>query len=522
MLFGLKNRDKFLFAALAISFLLCACGSKQAEMPTLDISQSSSFEPGDSELTKNELAALKSTGQIDKNVPDHAMQDVAAQYKHFLRKGRNTMCSFSKRSEQYLAYSRQVFRSRGMPEELANLAIIESGYRPDAVSSAGAAGAWQFMPGTGARYGLTQDWWQDERLDPYRATEAAADYLQKLYNDFGDWPTAIAAYNAGEGKISRAKEGTGGKDFFEVNAKNHLLDQKAQLRDETRQYVPRFMAVTKIMRNLPELGFDPISPESSPQVLRLAARPGTDLRAFSRACNLEWREFSQMNQHHKRPITCTDRETFVYVPARVKEQARAYLCTAQNAAYAGWKPVVVASRKDSLEKISKRASIPLEQLRAANPGISSLKRGQIILAPLAVKFPVKPAEAPVAVDASKAKQKLAANGARHILKAQETLYSVAKKYNVSVEKLKAHNNITDTSRLRAGLSLAIPGAAEPVKAGSSGRIGRKKQATYTVKAKDSLWSIARRHNVSVDDLCRWNNIKANGLKKGACLVVAEE
>ena len=117
----------------------------------------------------------------------------------------------------------------------------------------------------------------DERLDPYRATEAAADYLQKLYGDFRDWPTAIAAYNAGEGKMRRAMEGTGTRNFYGVCQRNEMLDEKAQLRDETKQYVPRFIAITKIMRNLPQLGFEPIRPESAPLVLRFTARPGTDL-----------------------------------------------------------------------------------------------------------------------------------------------------------------------------------------------------------------------------------------------------
>ena len=519
MLFRLKNRPVLVFCCCA--FLLAACGGKQSPPTALEIEDSPGQSFADSELTGSELAALKSTSQIDRAVPDHAMPDVAAQYKHFLRKGRGTMCAFSKRSEQYLAYAKKVFRDRGMPEELANLAIIESGYRPDAVSHAGAAGAWQFMPATGARYGLAQDWWQDERLDPYRATEAAADYLQKLYNDFGDWPTAIAAYNAGEGKISRAKEGTGGKDFFEVNAKNHLLDEKAQLRDETRQYVPRFMAVTKIMRNLPRLGFEPIAPENSPEVLRLKARPGTDLREFSKACNLEWGEFSKMNQHHKRAITCTDRETFVYVPVRAKESAQKYLCTADKASYAGWKPVTVASSKDSLEKISKRANIPLARLQAANPGVGRLRAGQTIIAPLAVRLAP---QSIAAINKSAAAKAPATKGASHKLKAGETLFSIAKKYNIGVDALKAYNGLSDPGKVRAGMTLALPGgkSAAPVKAGASGKIGGKRKSTYTVKAKDSLWSIARRHNVSVDDLRKWNKGSAVALKPGATLVVAEE
>lgn len=503
--------------ALVFLFFLSACGVKNQGDAQLEIVQPDITDTSGADLTGKELAVLKSTGHIDRHVPEDAMRDVAAQYKYFLRKGRGTMCTFSKRSEQYLAYARKVFKERGMPEELAYLAIVESGYRPNAVSRVGAAGAWQFMPETGQRYGLKQDWWQDERLDPYRATEAAAAYLQKLYNDFGDWPTAIAAYNAGEGKISRAKLGTGGKNFYEVNALNHMLDEKTQLRDETRQYVPRFMAVTKIMRNLPELGFEPIEPESSETVLRLQARPGTDLREFSRACQLSWKEFAQYNQHHKRPITCTDKTTFVYVPSRVQSLASAYLCTDQQASYAGWRPVAVAKNGDTLEKISKRAKISLARLQAANPGLDRLKAGQTILAPGGINM--APARATVLASAPKASRG-AASQTSHTFKANDTLFAIAKKYNTSVSALQAHNGIDDPSRIKAGAVLSIP--AKPVQGGSSGKIGTRRPATYTVKAKDNLWSIARRHKISVEDLRRWNKISEKSLRPGAQLVVAEE
>lgn len=537
-----------LFCLLCI--VLAGCGTKQTKAPEVGIPSVIIPESGGTPLSQTEMAALHSTGHIDKNVPDHAMQDVALQYKYFLRKGRQTMCSFSKRSEQYLAYSRQVFRSRGMPEELANLAIVESGYRPNAKSPAGAAGAWQFMPGTGTKYGLRQDWWTDERLDPYRSTEAAADYLQKLYNDFGDWPTAIAAYNAGEGKMSRAKLGTGGRNFFEVKALNHTLDDKTQLREETKQYVPRFMAVTKIMRNLPQLGFDPIQPELAPGVRRFTAQPGTDLRAFSEACKLSWPEFASYNQHHKRRITCTDRCTFVYVPARSEKLAAAYLCTARPASYAGWGPVTVASSADSWEKLSRRSRVPVERLKAVNPDLARLKAGQVILAPKSVDMS---RTAVAALDGKKAKKARAVPEARvaaqrrgspeprpagtprnsgdgvHTLAANETLYAVARKYNVSVAALQAHNDIDNPGRLRQGHVLRIPGKAAaqageaPARAGARGKIGKKgAKATYTVQARDSLWKIARKHNVSVDDLKRWNRIDEKSLRAGATLVVAEE
>lgn len=552
-----KNRwlqpGLLLLALSVLCLALTGCGARKSASPEVSMPGVIVPETGGDPLTHTEVAALKSTGHIDRDVPDHAMEDVALQYKYFLRKGRQTMCSFSKRSEQYLDYARQVFRSRGMPEELANLAIVESGYRPDARSPAGAAGAWQFMPGTGTLYGLQQDWWTDERLDPYKATEAAADYLQKLHNDFGDWPTAIAAYNAGEGKMSRAKLGTGGRNFFEVKALNHTLDEKTQLREETKQYVPRFMAVTKIMRNLPQLGFEPIQPEKAPGVVRLTAGPGTDLTAFSRACNLSWPEFVSYNRHHKRRITCTDRCTFVYVPARSQKLAEQYLCTAQPASYAGWGPVTVASSADSWEKLSRRANVPVARLKAVNPDMGRLKAGQTILAPRGVSMSRAAVAALDGKTGKRAKAKTAAarepvkgrpeSGARsrdsgktvarggtHTLQANETLYAVARKYNVSVAALQEHNDIENPGKVRQGHVLRIPPAGaqqrknSPVTGGASGSIGKKRarKTTYTVQANDSLWKIARKYNVSVEDLKRWNRVDEKSLRSGARLVVAEE
>ena len=540
----LQGKCRFQPAVLGLVFcafclVLAGCGARKSASPEVAMPGVILPESGADPLTQTEMTALKSTGHIDKDVPDQAMADVALQYKYFLRKGRQTMCTFSKRSEQYLDYARQVFRSRGMPEELANLAIVESGYRPDALSSAGAAGAWQFMPGTATHYGLRQDWWTDERLDPYKATEAAADYLQKLHNDFGDWPTAIAAYNAGEGKMSRAKQGTGGRNFFEVKALNHTLDEKAQLREETKQYVPRFMAVTKIMRNLPQLGFEPIQPEKTPGVLRFTAQPGTDLGAFSKACNLSWSEFSSYNRHHKRRITCTDHATFVYVPLRSQQQAQQYLCTAQPASYAGWGPVTVASSADTWEKLSRRAKVPVERLKAVNPDIPMLKAGQTILAPKGVNMSKSAVAALDGKGGKGAKAVKDGKGARkapaaqeaggvHTLQANETLYAVARKYNVSVAALQEHNGIQDPGKLRQGHVLRIPAAgARQAKAptgAASGSIGKKKaaKATYTVQANDNLWKIARKHNVSVEDLKRWNKVDERSLRSGATLVVAEE
>lgn len=500
----------FLASLLAVA-VLSGCAGKAG-------SDSSAFyaaeRPQGAEKVKYSTAeeeAFYSKGQIDRNLPDGALEDVAREYKYYLSRGRGGMCAVSKQSERYLAYARKVFRDKGMPEELANLAIIESGYKPGAVSSAGAAGAWQFMPSTGKIYGLTQDEWQDERLDPYRATEAAADYLAKLYADFGDWPMAIAAYNAGEGKLKRAKEGTGGKNFFEVKSRNDSLDEKAQLREETQRYVPKFLAVSKIMRNLPKLGFERIEPEKADAMLRYSVKPGTDLKELSRACKLNWEEFIENNRHHKRSITCTDKKTFVYVPAKAEKLASNYLCSDKTANYAGWRLMKVTAVNDSIEKMSKRSATPLAMLQAANPGMGKLSRGQLVLAPGGMSMAV----APEPKGNKNAKTGVARE---HAVKADETLYAIAKKYNLSVSELMAYNGIENASRVRKGQALRIPGKTNsPVQGASSGKIGKRK--TYVVKSKDNLWKIAQLHKVSVEELKRINGVDEKSLRPGATLIV---
>lgn len=148
-----------------------------------------------------------------------------------------------KKGRAYLPYILSVFRRYNIPDDLIFLPFAESGFNPRAYSRAGAAGIWQFMPATARKYGLTVNWWIDERLDPFRSTIAAAKYLSDLYKMFGDWYLALAAYNAGEGKISKALRKSKMNNFFHIAKPRYL-------RRETRMYVPKFMAILKIIRNL--------------------------------------------------------------------------------------------------------------------------------------------------------------------------------------------------------------------------------------------------------------------------------
>lgn len=185
------------------------------------------------------------------------IQTVASQFALLTQPLRPRLEQWLERSEAYMPLVRQVFAEAGLPAELAYLPFIESGYSPVALSSAGARGMWQFMPETGKRFGLACCDLVDERTDPLKSSLSAAAYLRELYLRFGDWGLALAAYNAGEGRISRLVNLTGAKDFFQLSLANQGIAPERRLPEETLLYVPRFIAMMKIIENLDRLGFEP-------------------------------------------------------------------------------------------------------------------------------------------------------------------------------------------------------------------------------------------------------------------------
>lgn len=199
------------------------------------------------------------------------------------------------RSARYLGMVRDVMRKKGLPEELAFTAMIESGYNPTAVSRAGAKGMWQFMAPTARRYGLRVDRWIDERLDPEKSTVAAAAYLRDLHALFGSWPLAQAAYNAGEVKVARAIRVTGSNDFWTLARTNHL-------RRETKEFVPQIHAATVIGRDPERFGFE-FDDRPGPATETVSVPPGTNLRRLSAAARIPHDTLRSMNTVLVRGVT---------------------------------------------------------------------------------------------------------------------------------------------------------------------------------------------------------------------------
>jgi membrane-bound lytic murein transglycosylase D len=198
----------------------------------------------------------------------------------FSKSGRNDLERALARSGKYMPMIAQVLHEEGVPEELAYLALIESGFVTHSSSSSGAVGLWQFVSGTARRYGLKIDSWVDERRDPAKSTRAAAAYLKDLHNYFGRWYLAIAAYNAGQGAIEKAMQSSGATDFW-------TLSTKAKLNEETRNFVPKFVAASLIASDPQKYGFidlvyeppmdyEEMEVQGSLRLVSLAEMAGTD------------------------------------------------------------------------------------------------------------------------------------------------------------------------------------------------------------------------------------------------------
>ena len=349
-------------------------------------------------------------------VPAYAPDD-HPHVQHFLDRftgpRRDAVTLWVGRAGRYLGMIRNVFRSRGLPEELAYTAMIESGYNPLAVSRAGAKGMWQFMAQTARRYGLRVDQWIDERLDPQKSTVAAASYLRDLYGMFGSWPLAQAAYNAGEMKVVRAIRATGSSDFWTLAETNHL-------KRETKEFVPQIHAAMTIAQDPERYGFEFTEPEPVP-VDTMVVPASTDLGRLAARSSVSVETLRKLNPVLIRGVTPPDGPWTLVVPE-------------------GTRP----------------------SLQAALAAPAPRKAGRITIAQAARPVP-RPARdqkvqpAPVTVS-----QKV------HVVRPRETVTSIARRYGVAVRDLLRWNDLDQPGRIQPGDRLRVAAVRPSVESDGQG------------------------------------------------------
>jgi len=288
------------------------------------------------------------------------------------------------RLSRYRPLVETIFAEFDLPSDLVNLSLVESGFNPYAYSRAKATGPWQFMKGTGKVYGLRIDHYVDERRDPIKSTVAAARYLRDLYDLFGAWPLAMAAYNAGEGKVMRALRKAQAETFSDIS-KTKLI------RRETKQYVPRIMAATVIARNLDQYGFSQ-TPAPPHQFEEVAVDRAMHFRAIANATGISYEELRLLNPELRRDATPPDDAPYhLKVPVGTGTQVVAMLDKIPTHKFPPLAARSYHAKKvssqwyrvragDTLEKVSKRFRVPLKTLKTRN-NISSptIKTGDFLM-----------------------------------------------------------------------------------------------------------------------------------------------
>ncbi len=355
------------------------------------------------------------------------------------------------RGAKYMPMVHSVFRQEGVPLDLAYLAIVESGFKSNALSRASARGIWQFMPATGKEHGLKQDWFIDERSDPEKSTRAAAQYLKTLNKMFdGDWNLAMASYNAGPGRLQRAVKTSRLSDYWKLTETSRFLPM------ETRNYVPMIMAAVIIAKNPTQYGFEPgVAPPLAYD--RVTVPDALDLRTVAEWTESSIDEIRELNPELRRTITPVGRHE-LKVPVGMAPIVEARLAEASPATFAQFERHTVKSG-ETLATIARRYKVTTVDLASAN-GLTTRARvraRQTLLIPRAANAALasRPAEArPAPAAAPAAAQSPSAATLTYRVKSGDTLFGIARQFDTTVDAIKRWNSLT-SSRIGVGDRLTI-------------------------------------------------------------------
>jgi len=428
-----------------------------------------------------ELKELEKGGDIkimvSNDFPIVINEQVERYIDYFQTKLRNRFSLWLARSTRYMQMMKKILSEHALPEDLIYLAMIESGFSTKAYSRAHAVGPWQFIRGTGERYGLRINSWVDERKDPIKSTRAAAKHLSDLFNRFGSWYLAAAGYNAGEGKISRALSLYNAQNFWEISA-----DHRRYIKEETKQYVPKMIAAALIAKEPEKYGFVNIPYQSPLSFEEVTIPGGVEIKDVAAACGADLEAILDLNPELKRWITPPrDSSYTLRIPEGTKEKLM------ENYAQL-IKPKPVATyaehrvkKGERLASIAKRYGVKASLISRVNrlKGSGRLNPGLVLLIP----------------------QKGGGQGSLS-----------------EIELIDHENQFEKISSLRASRSNRVK------KSSLSAGKGKEKEShiqriRYKVKKGDSLTSIAEKFDVEISMIKKWNPMGSNKIKAGSSLTL---
>ncbi|MGB6450864.1 MAG: LysM peptidoglycan-binding domain-containing protein, partial [Steroidobacteraceae bacterium] len=424
------------------------------------------------------------------------------------------------RAALYLYHITTQLEARGMPLELALLPVIESAYEPYAYSRARALGLWQFIPGTGSRFGLKQNWWYDGRRDVIESTRAALDYLQYLHDEFnGDWLLAIAAYNCGEAEVSTAVQYNEKRgrptDFW------HL-----RLPAETRAYVPKLLAMKRLVASPESYGltFSPVP--NKPYFTRVDTHGQIDLQVAAEIAGVSTDVIYELNPAFHRFATDPSGPFYLLLPTGAAPTFAANIVQLSPDERMRVNHYVVR-HGDTMARIARHFGATPDEIRQLNDLPSgAVVIGQELRVPAEVnQLPRKVLLAAARVD--RLNRRLLRPRMRVVVHRGDSLWAIARRHGVDVHTLALLNGIQPGDTLHAGQRLTLTSAKVSAGAGTDSDYDaapthssrHTRRVTYIVRAGDTLYRISRVFQVSVQQIVSWNQLAHTSLWPGEHLLI---
>jgi membrane-bound lytic murein transglycosylase D len=437
---------------------------QQPEPAPIDEANQVTF-PADASVTAKAEADLKNTRS---DLPLMINEYVAGYINYFSTHGRGVFEGAFVRSGRYRDMILRIFKEEGIPQDLIYLAQAESGFKPLALSRARARGMWQFMASRGVGYGLRRSLWVDDRQDPEKATRAAARHLKDLYNQFGDWYLAMAAYNSGPGNVQQAVRRTGYADFWELYKRNVLPA-------ETKNYVPIILAMTIMSKNPAQYGLDAIQPDPAMKYDVVKVNYPVDLRLVAECVDVPIEQMVDLNPSLLRRTTPKDQPFDLRLPEGTKDQYEAAIAAIPVEKRVTWRYYKVQPG-DTLAGVARKYRTTERAIAQAN----NLEPG-----PLAAETKLV-----IPVNGSGSGKIVYSRYASHYrTHTGDTVLTVAEDFGVPPDRLRRWNGLK-TNNLRHGRVLIVYKPLAPGEADKAPARRRKKTAHGTSKPKSSTAAAA--------------------------------
>ncbi|MBO0911000.1 MAG: LysM peptidoglycan-binding domain-containing protein [Acidobacteria bacterium] len=482
---------------------------KKAEPAPIDEANEVTNYPVDPSLKAKATAEIKA---MHSDLPLMMTDQVAGYINYFSSRGRGTLERGLALGGRYRAMIERVLKEEGVPQDLIYLAQAESGFHPDAVSRAGARGMWQFMGSRARAYDLYRDPWIDERQDPEKSTRAAARHLRDLYNEFGDWYLAMAAYNSGPGTVQNAVKRTGYADFWELYRRNVLPL-------ETRNYVPIILAETIMAKNPSQYGLEGVVPDAPMSYDTVRISYPVDLRLVAQCVNASPQQLQELNPSLLR-MTTPRRRFDLHLPAGTKRKYEAGISRIPVDMRLWWR-YHTAQKGDTLMSVARTYRTPMKTIAQAN----ELRISDTIEPGARLIIPIAPG-AHTSGDSQTYARRLTVY---HIRK-KDTLQSISNNLGIAPQTIRRWNHLKSNSlkgrrvlyvhlpvspTLAADRSRAAPKSKRNNSLAASGHNGR---IHHTVKRGETLSSIATNYKTSVKAIKQTNSNVAV-LRPGMVLVI---